>query len=270
MSTEYRPEILLLSLDYLDFLDDTYSSLFNSLVKSALVKRVKTANAALRYLDDNNPKAIIVTDQGLTDWRHHEVLRKVQTYIRYGGLAIIGLHFPSFVTMDVFDAFFAFGFGLPWKHSDYTRKTSRSIHPASCHQGVKSSSLPAQPYTKVLHVKGARLHERILVPVTYHETKSLSSSQGIYEEESEDGILAAVAGAQLGSGCKSEHCHNEQHGEDLFMIRQIKSGSVLANGVGIGDTFTTNGNPHPSSAPGVNAAKYYEQTCPMPFESTRI
>jgi hypothetical protein len=164
------------------------------------VKRVKTANGALRYLDDNNPRAIIVTDQGLTDWRHHEVLRKVQTYIRYGGLAIIGLHFPNFVTWDAFDSFFAFGFGLPWKHSDYTANDFEINLSCVLPQGVKSSSLPALPYTKVLHVKGARLHERILVPVTYPETESLGASQGVCEEESEDEIQAAVTGAQLGSG----------------------------------------------------------------------
>ncbi|KAF7113820.1 hypothetical protein CNMCM5793_004875 [Aspergillus hiratsukae] len=200
MSIDNRPEILLLSLDYLEFLDDVYASLLDKLAKSARVKRVKTANAALRYLDDNNPRAIIITDQGLTDCSHHEVLRKVQTYIRYGGLAIIGLHFPNSVTWDVFGSFFAFGFGLPWKPADYTRNNFNVNPSCVLPEGVKSSLLPVPPYTKVLHVKGARPHERILVPVTYPDSESISSSEGISEEENEDEIQAAVTGARLGSG----------------------------------------------------------------------
>jgi hypothetical protein len=38
------------------------------------------------------------------------------------------------------------------------------------------------------------------------------------------------------------------------MICQIRAGNILTNGAGIDDIFTTNGDPHPSSAPGVDAA----------------
>ncbi|RHZ46396.1 uncharacterized protein CDV56_100104 [Aspergillus thermomutatus] len=184
MSTENRPEILLLSLAYLDFLDEAYASLLDDLAKSTRLKRVKTANAALRYLEHNNPSAIIITDQGLTDWRHHEVLRKVETYVRYGGLAIIGLHFPSFVTMDVFDNFFAFGFGLPWKHGDYERTDFKRNPSGVLPHGTKSSSLPGPFSMKVLHVKEARPHEKIFIPVT------------TYSKDPQ----AAVTAARLGSG----------------------------------------------------------------------
>lgn len=217
MSTENRPEILLLSLAYVDFLDDMYKSLFNKLVESARMKRVKKANVALRYLDDNNPKAIIITDQGLTDPRHNEILQKVQSYIHSGGLAIFGLHFPNFVSWDVFDNFFAFGFGLPRKAGDYTRNDF-AINP-SCvlPQGVESSSLPGLPYMKVLHVKGTRLHERILVPIPHPGTESLGSGQENAEVEIGDEIQAAVAGAQLGSGYLV-YCGNVNPEEEVDRI----------------------------------------------------
>ncbi|PKX96403.1 uncharacterized protein P174DRAFT_474575 [Aspergillus novofumigatus IBT 16806] len=199
MSTENRPEILLLSLAYVDFLDDMYKSLFSNLVESARLKRVKKANVALCYLDANNPKAIIITDQGLTDPRHNEVLQKVQTYIHSGGLAIVGLHFPNFASWDVFDHFFAFGFELPWKAGDYARIT----RPASC--------------LRVLHVKGARLHERILVPVPDPGTESLGSGQENTEGEIRDEIQAAVTGARLGSGYLV-YCGNVNPEEEVDRI----------------------------------------------------
>jgi hypothetical protein len=184
MSTDNRPEILLLSLAYLDFLDEVYAPLLDALTKSARLKRVKTANAALRYLEDNNPRAIIITDQGLTDWRHHEVLRKVETYIRYGGLAIIGLHFCSFTTQDVFDNFFAYGFGLPWERGNYERTDFKHNPSGDLPPGTKPSSLPKPFSMKVLHVKGARPSEKIFVPVKAYS----------------DDPQAAVAAARIGSG----------------------------------------------------------------------
>ena len=114
MASAERPEIFLLSLEFKSFLDDTYSSLFDSLNNSAAVKRAKTSNGAIRYLNANNPKAILVTDEGLTETGNEAVFEKLKAYVRNGGLVIVGLHFPNFTTMDVFDEFFNEGFGLPW------------------------------------------------------------------------------------------------------------------------------------------------------------
>lgn len=113
MASTELPEVFLLSLNRQRFFDKDYSSLFNSFAESAAVKRAKTSTAAVRYLDANNPKAILVTDEGLAIPDNMVVLEKVQAYIRNGGLVVVGLHFPGLASMDVFDAFFA-GFGLPW------------------------------------------------------------------------------------------------------------------------------------------------------------
>lgn len=113
-SGERRPEVFLLSLAFQSFLDETYTSLIDTLDKGARLKRAKSANGAIRYLEANNPKAILVTDEGLTEGKNGAVLEKVKTYIQNGGMVIIGLHFPNFTNMDDFDKFFGEGFGLPW------------------------------------------------------------------------------------------------------------------------------------------------------------
>lgn len=121
MATANLPDVLLLCLALQGFLDESYSSLFDKLAKSARLRRAKTADAAIRYLSANNPKVIIITDEGLTDQANAGVLEKVVGYVRDGGLAVVGLHFPTFVTMGAFDDFFGGAFGLPWKHGDYHR-----------------------------------------------------------------------------------------------------------------------------------------------------
>ncbi|KAJ5381425.1 uncharacterized protein N7496_003853 [Penicillium cataractarum] len=195
MATANPPEIFLLSLAYLEFLDQTYSSLIDKLAASATLKRAKKADAAIRYLEQNNPKAIIITDQGLTERANANVLQKVVSYIRNGGIAIVGLHFPSFVTMDAMNNFFASGFALPWKRGDYHR-TDFAFNPSyNLPREVNASSLPGPYSMKTLHIMDARPSEKIFVPIANAQTQSHVFPPG-YVDQSQ----AAVTGAKIGNG----------------------------------------------------------------------
>jgi hypothetical protein len=77
MASVDRPEILLLSLAFQSFLDESYSSLIDNLYRSALLKRAKTASGTINYLEANNPRAILVTDEGLTKTKNRVVREKV-------------------------------------------------------------------------------------------------------------------------------------------------------------------------------------------------
>jgi hypothetical protein len=101
-----HPEILLLSLTSRSFLDEFNSSLIDNLYKSAQLKCAKTASGAIQYLKANNPRSILVTDEGLTTTENRAALDKVVSYVRDGGLVILGLHFSSSTRMDAFDRFF--------------------------------------------------------------------------------------------------------------------------------------------------------------------
>ncbi|KAH6675183.1 hypothetical protein B0J14DRAFT_616913 [Halenospora varia] len=159
-----RSEILLLSLAFQNFLDDTYSSLIDSLDKFVQLKRAKSSNDAIRYLEANSLKAILVTDEGLTETRNRVVLEKVQFYIQNRGLVIFGLHFPNATRIDVFDKFFDEGFGLPWQHRDYYRATFY-------------------------------IHEKIFVPVPEGTTQSL-----VFPPSYVNKAQAAVVSAKIGDG----------------------------------------------------------------------
>ena len=195
MTSLQRPEIFLLSLAFQGFLDETYSSLFDGLVESAQLKRAKSLSGAMRYLADNNPKVILVTDEGLTKRKNKPVLEKVQSYLATGGLVIIGLHFPNFTAMDVFDNFFQEHFGLPWEHGNYHRSTFRFNPSCTLPSAIMKNSFPSAYSMKVLHVKNARSEEKIFVPVSGAVTQSY-----VIPSEPVDQTQAAVVGAKVGNG----------------------------------------------------------------------
>ncbi|KAL4966777.1 uncharacterized protein BDV14DRAFT_34860 [Aspergillus stella-maris] len=196
MTSTDKPNILLLSLSYRDFLDETYAPLFNRLLQVANIKRAKTVSAALRVLAENTFKAIIITDEGLASSKqaNREVLAKVKTYVQDGGLAIAGLHFPNFTRMDAFTKFFDY-FGLPWTNGDYHR-TSFQLNPSGVFPGsTRYDVLPGHYSMKVLHVKNARPDEKLFIPQDGAKTQSR-----VFSAEYVDESQAAVVGAKLGRG----------------------------------------------------------------------
>jgi len=190
-----KPEILFLSLAFQSFLDETYSSLIDDLDKHARLKRAKSTASVIQYLKANNPKAILVTDEGLTEAKNRPVLDKVVSYLRNGGLVIIGLHFPNFTAMDVFDEFFGKAFGLPWVHGDYHRADFQFNPSSTLPANVASASLPAPFSMKVLHVKNARPEEKIFIPVPEAMTQS-----HVFPPSYVDQAQSAVVGAKVGDG----------------------------------------------------------------------
>ncbi|KAE8373873.1 hypothetical protein BDV26DRAFT_271050 [Aspergillus bertholletiae] len=196
MASTERPQILLLSLAYHDFLDKTYSTLFNKLLEVAHIKRAKTTTGALQTIAQTTLKAIIITDEGLTESKKEtrEVLASVKAYIENGGLVIVGLHFPNFTRMDKFGAFFE-TFGLPWKNGDYHRTTFQLNPSGLLPENIQPSLLP-EPYSmKVLHVKNAKGQERLFVPIAGAVTQS-----HVFPPTHVDQDQAAVVSARLGLG----------------------------------------------------------------------
>lgn len=143
----------------------------------------------------NNPKAILVTDEGLTKTKNRVVRERVVSYVRDGGLVIFGLHFSNSTRMDVFDTFFNETFDLPWQHGDYHRSEFQLNPSCSLPIGVASNRLPESYSMKVIHVKNARPEEKISVPVANAITQS-----NVFPPEYVDQAQAAVVGSKVGNG----------------------------------------------------------------------
>jgi hypothetical protein len=66
----------------------------------------------IQYLETNNSRSILVTDEGLTTTENRAILDKVVSYVCNSGLVIVRLHFPNFTNIDAFDKFFNETFSL--------------------------------------------------------------------------------------------------------------------------------------------------------------
>jgi hypothetical protein len=119
---------------------------------------------------------------------------KVKTYIDGGGLAIDGLHFPTFITGDRMDGFFR-EFDLPWKRDDYHRTTFQFVPSSTFPTSLNLASVPAPYSMKVVHIANARTQEKIFVPTPGALTQSLVFPPGHVDESK-----AAVTGARIGRG----------------------------------------------------------------------
>ncbi|KAJ9645261.1 hypothetical protein H2201_005607 [Coniosporium apollinis] len=116
-----KPRILLLSLANKEWFDEMYSRLINTLAEGATLQRASKPDAALRYLANNTPQAILVTDAGLAERNHSAVLARVVEYARSGGIVVVGCMFSSFMSRPKMEAFFRDGWNLPWRYGDYHR-----------------------------------------------------------------------------------------------------------------------------------------------------
>ncbi|KAL2059989.1 hypothetical protein VTL71DRAFT_9811 [Oculimacula yallundae] len=195
MASSEQPHIFLLCLSFQSFLDQQYATLIDEISKSAQLKRAKSASGAIRYLDSNTPKAIIATDDGLSKSENAAVLAKILSYLQNGGVVVFGLHFPNFVTDVMFENLFKGSFGLGWKRGNYQRGTFEVNTFYTLPRGVASSSLPSAYSMKALHVRDAKLQERIFVPVAGSKTQSM-----VFAPSDVDRSQAAIVGARIGNG----------------------------------------------------------------------
>lgn len=132
----------LLSISSQEWFDDMYSRLIDRLAERVKIQRAKTASAAVRHLasfkdDPNPPKAILITDPGITDKKHPEaLLEHLLAYVRNGGTAVFCCTFSSFISSTDFNQFFSTKLGLPWQFGDYIRTTvnlnTRGFVASSC------------------------------------------------------------------------------------------------------------------------------------------
>ncbi|KAJ5281037.1 hypothetical protein N7478_006409 [Penicillium angulare] len=192
MASADKPRILLLSLSYEDYFEASYAQFLDRLSEVSDLSRAKTIDAAPRAISSVSFKAIIITDQGLThpDPTKKEVLPKVKRYIEEGGLAIIGLHFPSFTTPKIFESFF-YAFDLPWKSGAYHRTAFQFSPSTKLPPSAELAWLP-EPYSmKALSM----LYEKMFVPVPGALTESR-----VDIPEPVDETQAAVLGAKIGLG----------------------------------------------------------------------
>ncbi|EON66657.1 hypothetical protein W97_05903 [Coniosporium apollinis CBS 100218] len=140
-----KPRIFLLSLDNKEWFDEMYSRLINMLAEEATLQRASKPDAALRYLTNNTPQAILATDAGLAEPKHSAVLARVVEYTRRGGIVVFGCMFSSFMSRPKMEAFFRDGWSLPWRYGDYHRTDPEGSFLVVCRPPARSGATQRRP-----------------------------------------------------------------------------------------------------------------------------
>ncbi|EPS98305.1 hypothetical protein FOMPIDRAFT_1087441, partial [Fomitopsis schrenkii] len=86
------------------------------------------------------PHAILLTDGYVIDPGQEQLLAKVASYTRQGGIVVFGCQFSSFVSRDELEAMFQHAFGLPWTRTNYYRST---FAPNRGVKGIDFAALPS-------------------------------------------------------------------------------------------------------------------------------
>ena len=191
--TTTTPRIFLLSLSQQPFFDEQYSRLIDKLALHATLQRASKPTAAINYLANNRPAAVLITDEGITIPKYAAVLEKVAVYARSGGTVVFMGHFSSFVHPEDLENLFRTHFDLPWKRGDYYRTT---VHLSPDVPHIAKAGLPAAYSQKTLFLKNVASDAALYSPSSESVTQSLVFPSQPVTDLSQ----AAVAFGKVGEG----------------------------------------------------------------------
>lgn len=197
-SDNTKPDILVIALSHFDFLNDAHTSLLNRLSELCNVKRVGNVTEALKAFSDTTFRAILITDEGLSDPENQIVLTRVKMYVEKGGLAIVNIPFTSFISLDLnqFNAFFR-AFDLPWKRGKQHHCEVRFVPSSAIPGGLNPAELPRLYRMKAVHINFARIHEKIYIPIPESMIGMMDVS---LPKKHVELVEAAVTAARIGRG----------------------------------------------------------------------
>lgn len=197
MAPLQKPNILLISLQ--DPLDLLHAPLVDALLQVSNVKRAETETAAVEVIVNTSLRAIIITDESLTEPtdENEELFLAVKSYLEGGGLVILGLYFPGNVDWAKMGFFFE-DFGLSWRAGDYIRETCQINHACVFPKSLRLTSLPVEFSVKALHIRGAKKTERMFITFPDSEDEELAI-RGLLGDR-EQRVQAAVVAGNVGAG----------------------------------------------------------------------
>ncbi|KAJ7491054.1 hypothetical protein FB451DRAFT_630247 [Mycena latifolia] len=144
--------VLQLSLAHEDFLDGILAHTFAALRARVTLSVARSAEQALKFLASPDLTAVFVTDPGISEPKHANVLAKLVEYAKSGGSVVLGGLFSSFIAPPKLASFFRDAWGLSWAMGSYHRAYF-TLNPA--HETVQANTSLLPSYSmKAAHLKG--------------------------------------------------------------------------------------------------------------------
>ncbi|KAH8589778.1 hypothetical protein B0O99DRAFT_636194 [Bisporella sp. PMI_857] len=186
------PIIFVFSLDdpsQQDLLQAVHGHLMNTIAQKAVVHQAGNTQEALNLLNaDMKPKAIFVTDPGITTTKNNTVSDKVVDFARNGGVVVLGGLFSSFIRRDVLGGYFNKKWDLAWEVGSYQRTTVALNQTA---KGLPPGSLPSSYSQKAVFLANVNSNAAWYLPtegsviesrVFYPEPVATSETPAAYTE----------------------------------------------------------------------------------------
>ncbi|KAL6301888.1 hypothetical protein BKA93DRAFT_442434 [Sparassis latifolia] len=168
---DQRHSILLLSLNKFSGFDELHGHLLTALRAKAEVHEVTSSGNAIQRLSTApHPKAIIVTDAGVTERKNNKVLAKLVEYVTSGGTIIFACQFSSFVRPVDMNSMFQKSWNLPWNAGSYHR-TTFALN--SSVKGLGLDGLASEYSMKAVHLRNVALHASVYLPTSESCIQSL-------------------------------------------------------------------------------------------------
>ncbi|KAI0925422.1 hypothetical protein AcV7_005674 [Taiwanofungus camphoratus] len=165
-----QPYILLLSLQKLDGFDGMNSDLLSALRTVADLKQASTFSQAKRRLTQAPiPKAVIVTDEAVTEPSYSQILLKLVRYCNAGGNVVFACQFSSLAQGPKITDMFHKSFDLPWTPGSYTRSEfvlNKTV------KGLDTGNLAPGYLVKALHLAHVPRDAAVYLPCVSGQTES--------------------------------------------------------------------------------------------------
>lgn len=169
----------------------------NDLLQHADLKRARTANAALSYLNKNAsapPDGILVTDPGVAQPGNKALLDRLVAYARAGGTVVMSYCFSSNMRMNNLENFWKQAWGLPWEPGSYHRTNLTLNESASTLKGQMAALQKTYSQKALFLYKVQREHS------WYLPTEDSFTQSWVFAPELVNQDETAAAFAPLGQG----------------------------------------------------------------------
>ncbi|OCH91987.1 hypothetical protein OBBRIDRAFT_833801 [Obba rivulosa] len=147
-------------------MDELNTYLYSALRKRAELTHLTSARAAIeRLMRTPTPKAVIVTDAGVTEHEHRNVLERLVAYTKGGGIVVFACQFSSFVKFKDLSAMFKVMWKLPWTAGSYS---ATDFRPNRAAKGIDTTGFAPKFDAKALQLDGVAREDAIYHPSHIH------------------------------------------------------------------------------------------------------
>lgn len=196
VSPDPRPIILLIHSQDSKLWDAVYTDMAQKILDKANIKKAEDPQSAILCLDNDNPRAVIVTHGAYAeaDPRFVALDHKFLKYVREGGTVVLGTLFSSSVKPLSFNRWMNEAWNVAWEYGNFLR-TDVFLNPDCDLEGFRSDELWDSYSQKAVFLKNVGSEATV-----YTISRNSRTQSSIFPAENVDVGQSPVVFARVGRG----------------------------------------------------------------------